>query len=220
MAERNKTAKYLYSVFSTESQEFKKYYNSLRRKGIFIGDDYYVKQTGVFYNNHLFVLVDVENTENFDEALSFFRVYENYEDDYDVNGRSHMIVFRINPKFRKAMYYFKKSQFSKMYTEDYLDVHYQMSKPYEIIYNNHKVTLEDCTKLIDSVGSVAKFMADVRVSPYAVLSGSNTLRELLNEIYGFKPSAQIKRSDQLDSKIDLKEEIFRYDSEVSKEVEQ
>lgn len=216
---KNRTGKYLYSVFSTESENFKRYYNSLKRESLYIGDDIYFKESGIIYNNHIYVLIDLDNTSNFDEALAFFRVYDNYEDDYYIDERFHMLVFKIDSKFRKTLYYFKKSQYNKMYSLDYLDVYYSISKSYELMYDNNALDLEACQKLIKKFGSLEMFIKEVKVSTYAVLAGSKELRDMYNSLFGLYDKQKLDRNHQLDSEINLKDEIFRYNPEIREEID-
>lgn len=202
----NKCGKYLWLVFSKESFEFKEHWKNLFKIKQYIGDDKYSKENEVYYNNHIFVLISLIKSINFDEALSFFRLYESYEDDYTVDEDKHMIIFKVHDDFKKSLMYFKKSQYSKMYNQQFIEKYFSKTKGYSIKYKTNKIiTIDQCKKLTEQL-STEDIQKDLDFSAYSVLSKTDILREMINHIYDI----ELTKDDELDNQIKKEEEIFRY----------
>lgn len=206
----NRTSKYLYSWFSDEDLDFRRQYNNVKKKSLYIGDDGYTKETGIKYSNHMYVLFDSKSVgKNFSEILTYFRTIDIYEDDYYVDESSHMVVFKLNEQFRLALLHFKRSRYSKMYPKTYYDKYFNKSEKYALKYNDVPLTEEDLNKLIEKK-SFQEIQKDITFSPYSVLTKSEKLKNIMEILYETKFTKEM----ELGPSINLEEEIFRYDKEL------
>lgn len=117
----NKTYKYLYPVIKSFGETFLVKHSSLWKLATGIYDDSF---NGKDEDKRLiFVLYDKKHKPKlFQNVLQYFKYQDYYYNDYAyddiVNGRMHMVVFKIPEKFYDAYDYFKKSQYSMMYSEE------------------------------------------------------------------------------------------------------
>jgi hypothetical protein len=122
----NKTKKYLYPIIRYYGNNFLRIINSFFKVGIGI-DDLVLEKSDIRHLSHLFILINVRIT--YAQGIDFYhylyelREYPYYEDDYryDLNGTYHMIVIKIPDACISSLEQFKKSKFSKMFTNSEID---------------------------------------------------------------------------------------------------
>lgn len=139
----NKTAGYLLPCLKYYGKELTDQLNRLPKLAVGI-NDHYLKETGINYDNHIFILINTKNTK-INDFLQWIRQKDYYEDDYiydDImNYNLHMLVLRIPEKHHKAFYNFKTSQYSKMYDKDVIDIYFAAKNT--TICNIKKILLKE-----------------------------------------------------------------------------
>jgi len=192
----NKTRKYLYPIINYYGDKFVGIMNSLNKAGIGIGD-MILERSGITYERHLFILINLKKTYlsgvNFPEVLNLLREHHSYEDDYryDLTGKYHMIVIKIPDKYISSFENFKQSQFSKMFSEEEID----------LLFKN-KIKNDDYQKQINDIKSILK--KDVEYQKEFRKLISQKFKMKLEEIH---PDAL---TGELDFNIKNKEEKFNY----------
>lgn len=152
----NKTKKYLAPCINVYGARFGLEVNTITKVGLGIGDMITVK-SGVRFEKHLFILVDVSSKlkqKTFNKFLIWIKDQIMYEDDYvydDVQeGCLHMVVIKFPEQHYKTYETFKVSQFSKMYTKQ--DVNKFFAQRPEV----QKVLIKDNNYKIEFVKSLNK----------------------------------------------------------------
>jgi hypothetical protein len=192
----NKTRKYLYPIINYYGDKFVGIMNSLNKAGIGIGD-MILERSGITHERHLFILINLKKTYlsgvNFPEVLNLLREHHSYEDDYryDLTGKYHMIVIKIPDKYVSSFENFKQSQFSKMFSEEEID----------LLFKN-KIKNDDYQKQINDIKSILK--KDVEYQKEFRKLISQKFKMKLEEIH---PDAL---TGELDFNIKNKEEKFNY----------
>jgi hypothetical protein len=192
----NKTRKYLYPIINYYGDKFVGIMNSLNKAGIGIGD-MILERSGITHERHLFILINLKKTYlsgvNFPEVLNLLREHHSYEDDYryDLTGKYHMIVIKIPDKYISSFENFKQSQFSKMFSEEEID----------LLFKN-KIKNDDYQKQINDIKSILK--KDVEYQKEFRKLISQKFKMKLEEIH---PDAL---TGELDFNIKNKEEKFNY----------
>ena len=116
----NKTYKYLYPIIKSFGETFLVKHSSLWKLATGIYDDSF---NGKYEDDRLlFVLYDKKHKPKlFENVLQYFKYQDYYHSDYaydDItHGRMHMVVFKIPEKYNDTYDYFRKSQYSFMYSE-------------------------------------------------------------------------------------------------------
>lgn len=192
----NKTRKYLYPIINYYGDKFVGIMNSLNKAGIGIGD-MILERSGITHERHLFILINLKKTYlsgvNFPEVLNLLREHHSYEDDYryDLTGEYHMIVIKVPDKYISSFENFKQSQFSKMFSEEEID----------LLFKN-KIKNDDYQKQINDIKSILK--KDVEYQKEFRKLISQKFKMKLEEIH---PDAL---TGELDFNIKNKEEKFNY----------
>lgn len=101
-----------------------------------IADHKFEDETGRVLDNHLFCLYNIARnsggTVTFNEVLQYMKEHESYECDYPfddpIEGKYHMIVFKIPHGFDYVIPMFKESAYSKMYSPNQLERLYKYNK--------------------------------------------------------------------------------------------
>lgn len=192
----NKTRKYLYPIINYYGDKFVGIMNSLNKAGIGIGD-MILERSGITHERHLFILINLKKTYlsgiNFPEVLNLLREHHSYEDDYryDLTGKYHMIVIRVPDKYISSFENFKKSQFSKMFSEEEIDLLFKS-----------RIKNDEYQKHINDIKSILK--KDVEYQKEFRKLISQKFKMKLEEIH---PDAL---TGELDFNIKNKEEKFNY----------
>jgi hypothetical protein len=216
MVKKNRSSQYLFSFFVDESNQFKTVFNKFSKSSLYINDHGYIKEHGVSYSNHIFTLVDIVKTENFDKYLSFIRQEELYEDDYEISSRYHMIVLKVPEKFKLSLLHFRHSAYSKMFDVEHIERCFKNSKSYVAKYKEVILTFDACNDLTSNPDlQTDEIGKNLQLSPYYVLNKHKDLKEMLKILYQCK----IDDNTELDSLLNLEEEVFRFDSTMMKEKE-
>lgn len=123
----NRTFKFVLPLLKIYGQSIINIYNQMRKVAVGI-NDFTAMQLGVDYDKHIFILVDIENTEaylesSFDGFLETIRQHPAYEYDYcyDFKLKLHMVIIKLPDRFVKALQHFKESRYSKMFNKADLD---------------------------------------------------------------------------------------------------
>lgn len=165
----NRTRKYLFPVLKAYGSDFSFKINSLVKVAVGIGD-VVVNRCGIQHENHLFILVDtLPNHSQFVSLLDDIRRHEAYEDDYVygniLNSRFHMIVVRVPDNYLNSFDNFKRSQYSKMYSDEDLSKLFlfnsgEVSKEYKdirhVLIKDHNYKFE-FAKLIQKEFDIPEF---------------------------------------------------------------
>lgn len=216
----NRTSKYFFIPFTDESHAFINNYNVCHNNNglkIYLDD---IKYSGDS-EDCLFVCFDKVKIHKFEDRLNFFKFCDSYVDDYEVSLNEHVIVFKIDKKYRHTKELFLKGQYSKMFNDRIIESHFSNHSGYYLKYKHTPISVksrkllekENVTELfidneyiIDAITSLKDTFKDVVLSPYHVLKKSKELQFILSKLYGVK----LKYIDELDS-IPLEEqEIFRF----------
>lgn len=216
----NRTSKYFFIPFTDESYAFINNYNACHNNNglrIYLDDIKYAGDS----EDCLFVCFDKVKIHKFEDRLNFFKFCDSYVDDYEVSLNEHVILFKIDKKYRHIKELFLKGQYSKMYSDRIIESHFSNHSGYYLKYKHTPISVksrkllerEDKTELyidneyiIDNIISLEDTFKDVVLSPYHVLKKSKELRLILSKLY----KVNLEYIDELDS-IPLEEqEIFRF----------
>lgn len=122
----NRTRKYLVPVLQTFGEDFQKMWATVHKVAVGIGDAITLK-SNVEYNQHLFILVDAQiSADNFIIFRNWLRDQDFYETDYEFDdlyrGYMHMFVIQFPEQYLHVLESFKKSEYSKMFTKEELQL--------------------------------------------------------------------------------------------------
>lgn len=120
----NKTKKYLLPCFKDYGEEFVKKINNVFKVAVGIGD-IIVKNRGISYEKHIFVLIDINIAHSFFcDFLYWIREQPMYENDYTFGdlrkSTYHMIVIKLPEKYYETFHMFKEGKYSKMFDRETL----------------------------------------------------------------------------------------------------
>lgn len=142
----NKTKAYLAPCLKEYGEVFETKLNSVFKVAMGIGDIILI-ENGVNYEQHIFILID-NNIANshFKQFIKWIRKQDMFEDDYAydnvTNGQLHMVIIKLPESCYKPAQLFKKSQFSKMFSEEEVTKYFS-NKPTEkavlIKDNNYRI---------------------------------------------------------------------------------
>jgi hypothetical protein len=151
----NRTKKYLLPAIKQFGSEFTENINGLQKIAIGIGD-FVCNKSGLTYEKHLFILIDIKNTKGFQTRLNFFRQHDSYEDDYSfdrlIDGQFHMLIIQMPDNFY-ALSEFRNSKYSKMYTIEEINKLFFPIKKYEEI---RKILIQDKNYRVTFAKQIAK----------------------------------------------------------------
>lgn len=181
----NKTRIYLNPTLRNYGEELVNILNKAYCIASGIDDVKFKALSGRDYTNHLFCLYDTKKTGEFQSIINFVRDHPSYIFDYvfddPLTGKLHMIVFRIQEEFENAVKYFLESKYSKMYSTGQIK------------------------KLFTKSNSDKAYFVVTKNPDYKTAFENHLNRDE----YGSR--IIIPDDGELDSKIELCEEIFNYE---------
>lgn len=149
---KNKTWKYLLPCLKAYGQDFVDRINTVFKVAVGIGDMLLIK-SGVRYEQHIFILVDMEKFPAFSKKfINWLRDQPMYEDDYAFDhiheGKLQMLVIKLPEECYKPAEQFKRSHFSKMYTLSQIEKFFN-KKPeiQKILIKDHNYRIEYAQEL-------------------------------------------------------------------------
>lgn len=123
----NRTFKFVLPLLKIYGESIVTLYNQMRKVAVGI-NDFTAMKLGIMYDKHIFILVDIENTEkyndiSFEEFMESVRNHAAYEYDYcyDFKLKLHMIIIKLPDRFIRTLEHFKESKYSKMFNQADLD---------------------------------------------------------------------------------------------------
>lgn len=127
---KNRTFKFILPIIKLYGKTFLDIYNSLRKIAVGI-NDYNIASMDIIYNKHIFILIDVDATQCFDDLLEMIKIHPAYENDYiySMTYNLHMLVIKIPNDFISTLENFKQGRYSQMYNQDNLDLLFKNDIP-------------------------------------------------------------------------------------------
>jgi hypothetical protein len=115
----NRTYRFVLPIIKVYGKQLLSLFSSLKKVAVGI-NDYTAMELGIEYDKHIFILIDVQNTENFDDLLWTIKQHPAYEYDYvfDIYNQLHMIILKMPQKFINVLEHFKSGNYSKMFTKE------------------------------------------------------------------------------------------------------
>lgn len=158
--EMNKTKRFLVPCLVKYGEEFVARINQVTKIAMGVGDILLVK-SGIHYQQHIFFLIDTNATvKKFKSFMTWLKNQVMYEDDYAFDsihkGHLHMIVIKLPEECYKPAEWFKKSQFSKMFTKAEVEKYFKNSKEKGVLIKDHNYKVEFVGKLNDLFESSVK----------------------------------------------------------------
>lgn len=121
----NHTKRYLLPCVKSYGEDFVNKVESVFKVAVGIGDKI-LSDSGLSYNNHLFILIDTKKSvKHWKSFLDYIKEQPMYEDDYPFDniktGHLHMVVIKLPQDYFKSLEKFKHSQYSKMYSHEQIN---------------------------------------------------------------------------------------------------
>lgn len=220
---KNRTTALLYPFYSNFGNDFINAFTLLSNRydnvTLYLGDSNYKS-----YNNFedyesflddevIFAHVD-KKVNNFDKYQMQLQSHKNYVTDYD-----NVFVFKLDEPYAKAARHLKKSEYSRMYSRNFIDLYFDESKfwymkfkdenqsaSFNVFQNAKMVTLDQHKEKWNGLNTEG-FFNKIMLSPYHVLNRSENLRGILEIVYG----TEIPENLELVEKIKLEKEILNYE---------
>ena len=140
----NKTWRFLTPCLNIYGENFIQKFNSIFKLAVGVQDEYDKNKI----EHCLYVLINKDyQPKSFQNFLSWFKLQDYYVKDYiydaDINNyHRHMIVLKIPKEFKNSYNYFLKGQYSKMYSNVFVNKVFKNNKSreneYEILIKSKK----------------------------------------------------------------------------------
>lgn len=148
----NKTKRFLLPCLKNYGREFGDKISSVFKVAVGIGD-IILKQSGISYEKHVFILVDTHRSnKHWLQFINYLKEQDEiYEDDYVYDSISkttlHMIVIKLPVQCYKPAELLKKSQFSSMFSKKEIDDYFINNDVKNILVKDHNYRIVYTEKL-------------------------------------------------------------------------